>query len=254
MKAFSLLLGGLLVALLSAGTAPTPIPAGSRQLIRVLSDSWSAVPARLQRFERRNAQSSWQPIGREIPVVVGKKGMGWGRGLHPVADASTGEFRKEGDKRAPAGIFSLGSVFGIARPAEVSWLRMPYQELTASIRCIGANESQHYNRLVDLTAIKKDWHNDSDNEDMRRDAIRDEAAYRWGLVVNHNTPDTDRVSGSCIFIHLWKGDGSGTSGCTALSGPEIENLIRWLDANKQPLLVQLPQPEYQRLRARWQLP
>lgn len=253
---------GALSAPLSAQTLPTapsssvsPIPLQSQQLIRVLSADWPAVAARLQRYERPSPDLPWQAVGPEIPVVLGKKGLGWGRGLHSPADASNGDFRKEGDKRAPAGVFSLGTVFGLAAPPAVRpWLKMPYLHLKDSIRCIGANESRYYNQIVDTHQVQKDWKNDRDNEYMRLDALRDEGAYRWGIFVNHNTPNTDRVSGSCIFIHLWKGDGTGTSGCTAMDKSQIEILLQWLDQKKQPVLVQLPQAEYLRLKQAWQMP
>jgi len=233
----------------------SPIPTESRQMIRVISADWSAVPASLQRYERSSATAPWQAVGPDIPTVLGKKGLGWGRGLHNPADALNGDFRKEGDKRAPAGVFSLGTVFGLASPQAVApWLKMPYLTLTDSMRCIGANESSLYNQIVDSKKVKKDWKDDSDNEYMRLDAIRDEGAYRWGIFVNHNTPHTDRVSGSCIFIHLWKGDGSGTSGCTAMAKEQIEILLTWLDQAKHPVLVQLPQAEYIRLKQAWELP
>lgn len=255
-------MSGFWVFLLAMGlqTSPvppptTPIPAESRQMIRVISADWSAVPASLRRYQRASATAPWQVVGPDIPVVLGKKGMGWGRGLHALSDAQNGDFRKEGDKRAPAGVFSLGTVFGLATPAEVKpWLNMPYVTLTDSMRCIGANESTLYNQIVDTNTVKKDWKDDSDNEYMRLDAIRDEGAYRWGIFVNHNSPNTDRVSGSCIFIHLWKGDGSGTSGCTAMDKDHIEVLLKWLDQKKHPVLVQLPQAEYQRLKEAWDLP
>jgi L,D-peptidoglycan transpeptidase YkuD (ErfK/YbiS/YcfS/YnhG family) len=252
---------GILSVLLALGPQAklekpsTPIPNESRQMILVLSQSWAAVPARLQRYERTSALTAWAAVGPEIPVVLGKKGMGWGQGLHNPSNALNQDFRKEGDKRAPAGVFSLGTVFGLAPAKEVApWLKMPYLHLTEPIRCIGANESRYYNQIVDTSKVKHDWQKDSDNEAMRYEAIRDEGAYHWGIFVNHNTPNTDRVSGSCIFIHLWKGDGSGTSGCTALSKQNIEIVLHWLDQRDAPVLVQLPEAEYKRLKVAWQLP
>lgn len=239
----------------TAKTLPTPIPPASQQLIRVLSSDWPVVSARLQRFERSSAHQVWQPVGSEMPVVLGKKGLGWGRGLHSAVEVRGGDFRKEGDKRAPAGVFALGTVFGLAQPAEVyPWLKMPYLHLQDSLRCIGAKDSQYYNQIVDLQQVRKDWKNDADNEYLRLDALRDEGAYRWGIFVHHNSPQADRVSGSCIFIHVWKGDGSGTSGCTALSRDNLEVLLHWLDQKRQPVLVQLPEAEYRRLKAAWELP
>jgi len=34
----------------------------------------------------------------------------------------------------------------------------------------------------------------------------------------------------------------------------MEAVLRWLDAKKQPVLVQLPQAEFERLRKIWGLP
>ena len=35
---------------------------------------------------------------------------------------------------------------------------------------------------------------------------------------------------------------------------QIQETVRWLDGTAQPWLVQLPEPEYQRLRETWGLP
>ncbi|PIQ23680.1 hypothetical protein COW36_20065 [bacterium (Candidatus Blackallbacteria) CG17_big_fil_post_rev_8_21_14_2_50_48_46] len=249
------LLAGLALSLGLLSPLPeNPIPPQSQQMLRVISADWNAVPAKLQRFERPNSETAWQAVGSAMPVVVGKKGMGWGQGLHSKALAAPEAFRKEGDKRAPAGVFRLGTVFGLARPETVKpWLKMPYLLLQDETRCIGARESVYYNQIVEQNQVKRDWKHDGDNENMKLDALRDEGAYRWGLFVEHNTPP-DRVSGSCIFVHLWKGDGSGTSGCTALSKQNIEILLHWLDQSKNPILVQMPEAEYQALKAAWLLP
>ena len=35
---------------------------------------------------------------------------------------------------------------------------------------------------------------------------------------------------------------------------DLETLLTWLDPARKPLLVQLPEPTYDRLRDRWKLP
>jgi L,D-peptidoglycan transpeptidase YkuD (ErfK/YbiS/YcfS/YnhG family) len=77
--------------------------------------------------------------------------------------------------------------------------------------------------------------------------------YRLGVIVDHNA---DRVAGcgSCIFLHIWSGAGKGTAGCTAMEAPRMEAVLRWLEARKRPLLVQLPRGEFERLKAEWDLP
>ncbi len=235
------------------------VPPQTQQALVVVTESWDAVKGRLQRLER-SAQGPWQAVGQAVPIVVGKKGMGWGRGLFQL-DEPQADYRREGDKRAPAGVFSLGSVFGLATvPQAQQWLtlHMPYIHLSPTVRCIGDAPSRYYNEIHDTRNIQRDWLHDENNENMRRDAIRDEGAYRWGVFVEHNTTNAfqarDKISGSCIFLHIWKGDGSGTSGCTAMAQSDLLNVINWLDARKHPVLIQLPQTVYRDYQAQWHLP
>lgn len=231
----------------------------TEQAIVVLTSTWTSVTGNLQRFERQYP-GHWKPVGQSIPIVVGKKGLGWGRGLFTLPEGIS-DYRQEGDKRAPAGIFRLSNVFGLATDQQArQWLslRMPYIHLHKDIRCIGDSPSQYYNEMLDIRTVTRDWSDDSNNENMRRDAIRDEGAYRWGVTVEHNTSGNvlpkDKVSGSCIFLHIWKGDGSGTSGCTAMAKTNMVDLVNWLDASKNPVLIQLPVSEYQHYQSQWFLP
>ena len=62
--------------------------------------------------------------------------------------------------------------------------------------------------------------------------------YKYGIVVNHNHIDEAgaiKGAGSCIFIHIKK---IPTAGCTMMKEEEMKELIKWLDADKEPLLVQ----------------
>lgn len=245
-----------------AARAESRIPDTSSQMLLVITDQWQAVPARMYRFEREDATGSWHAVGTAIPAVVGSKGLGWGRGLHKDADTNH-DYRVEFDKRGPAGIFDLGPVFGLARPDQAhKWLgslNMPYIELKPGMFCVGDHASTHYNEIVDVSKTPKDWE-DRHNEDMHQIAIADEKAYLWGVFIQHNITNPqsgqkrDQVSGSCIFLHIWKGPDEGTAGCTAMSKENMVTVIKWLDQARRPVLVQLPQAEYQRLKAAWSLP
>src|SRR5688572_15982959 len=79
---------------------------GSRQLIVSIASGWDASSGLLQRFERSGKE--WRPVGEAWPVLYGRNGLAWGRGVHGVEGA--GLKKVERDKRAPAGLFQIGKV------------------------------------------------------------------------------------------------------------------------------------------------
>jgi len=82
---------------------------------------------------------------------------------------------------------------------------------------------------------------------------RSDELYHYGIVVNHNTPPVPGL-GSCVFLHIWRNADSATVGCTAMEQANMMLLLQWLDPRKQPLLVQMPQAQYQANRSSWDLP
>jgi D-alanyl-D-alanine dipeptidase len=228
-----------------AAKAPAPL-ARSRQLILVTTPGWDSVQGTLRRFGRKGAGGAWRQAGAAVAVVVGRGGLGWGEGLTAKPDGG-GPVKKEGDGRAPAGVFRLGPAFGFADAREAGWLKLPYTPLKPSTECVDDTASSHYNLIVDREASKSvDWNSS--------ERMRSVEGYRWGIVVAHNSAPPVAGRGSCIFLHIWAGPEHGTAGCTAMEQPNLEALLRWLDPRQRPLLVQLPEQEYARLRAAWRLP
>ena len=221
---------------------PGPIPDDSRQLIVVVTPGWTATSGTLYRFERES--DGWRPIGPRVDVVVGRAGLGWGRGLHlPI---NTSPLKREGDGRAPAGVFALTEAFGYA-PQDSVETRLPYLRATPDLECVDDVESAFYNQVVDRRRVDQDW---TSHEEMRRRDV----LYRRGVVVAHNASPAVPAGGSCIFLHVWRGPLSTTSGCTAMPEENLEEVIAWLDRESSPVLVQLPSAEYRRLARRWELP
>ena len=101
-----LIFNGLLLlnSLTSVMSPPRP-PANAGQLILVTTKGWNAVEGALQRYERDATGASWRSTGEKIPIVVGRNGLAWGKGLQGEAapPGSDGPVKKEGDGRAPAG-------------------------------------------------------------------------------------------------------------------------------------------------------
>jgi D-alanyl-D-alanine dipeptidase len=213
---------------------------GSDQLIVVTSKNWDDIQGTAQRYERHG--QTLQKFEAPFAVVLGKNGMGWGKGLLDTGQPE-GPVKQEGDGKAPAGMFKLGTAFGYAPSAET---RLPYLSLTPTIECVDDSQSTRYNELVDGSVVDKDW---SSSERMRRS----DELYRQGIFIQHNTPASP-AAGSCIFFHIWRGPTAPTRGCTAMDPADIARLFDWLDPGKSPVLVQLPQAQYERLRERWKLP
>jgi len=228
----------------SAKTKPKPPLAGSRQVVLVTTPGWDSVRGTLRRFERRGAGAGWTQVGGDFEVVVGRSGLGWGAGL--AETKGEGPSKREGDGRAPAGVFALTRAFGFAGATDAAWLRMPYTSLTGGVECVDDTASDFYNRVVDRADVgAADWNSS--------ERMREVEGYRWGVAVAHNASAVPG-RGSCIFLHVWSGPQKGTAGCTAMEQSNLETLLRWLDAKKRPLLVQLPESEYARLRPVWKLP
>lgn len=229
-----------------AQTADPPL-SNFNQLVVVVTKDWNAVPGKLSLFTRDGNNAAWKKTGASFPIVVGKNGLGWGRGLNPLSNLP-GPVKHEGDGKSPAGIFRLSSAFGLADPAKVKSIRLPYVQLTAGIECVDDVKSTNYNSIVDHGKISDpDW---SSSEKMREVGGR----YRWGVVVDHNVDPREPGGGSCIFLHIWLDAKTGTTGCTAMALDKMESLLAWLDPSAHPALVQLPESEYKKLRSAWSLP
>jgi D-alanyl-D-alanine dipeptidase len=217
------------------------------QLVTVTTKSWDDVNATVHLYERSAGDgSNWRRFGDPFPGVIGQRGLAWGIGLHGTGKPDTPE-KREGDKKAPAGIFRFGNVFGTAPPEQVRFLRLPYRQFTSTTEAIDDPKSRYYNQVIDRRTIThSDW---TSSESMLQVGGR----YRLGVIIEHNAPAYPGF-GSCIFFHVRDPKYTGTSGCTATSYRHLVHLLRWLDPEKNPLIVQLPADEYQRLKQRWGLP
>lgn len=221
------------------------ISAHSTQLLVCLSPDWDAPAGHLQRFARSSGED-WQPVSSPIPVTLGRNGMAWGRGLHPAVD---GPGKCEGDGRAPAGVFAITGLFGYAAAGDgwTAHLHLPYFAARPGLKCIDDPASAHYNCLVDQSTVAADW---ASCEDM----LRQDRRYEAGAVVAHNTAQPQPGAGSCIFLHVWETSDTPTAGCTAMSLADMQALASWLDGERQPLLVQLPDTEFAQYQHTWGLP
>ena len=215
------------------------------QLVVFVAPDWTTTTGTLRRFERADTHAPWTPAASAIPAVIGRTGLAW---ADPSLASATGQpVKHEGDGKSPAGAFPLDTAFGFAPRAQMSWLRLPYSPLAEGTDCVDDEASVHYNTVVDRAVVPKvDW--------TSAEHMRSINQYRIGVIVGYNAAPPTPGRGSCIFLHIWGGPQSTTAGCTAMDAGRLESLMRWLDADRRPALVQLPAAEYARLRDAWKLP
>ena len=204
------------------------IPLETKQIILVTTPSWESCQGKLYQYER-SSTGEWVLQKPSIPVVVGKNGMAWGLGLHTNP---AGPVKREGDGKSPSGVFTLGPAFG-HHPFQT---KMDFFSLNSDIEAVDDPSSRYYNQIVDRQKISAiDW---TSSEKMGEISL-----YELGLVIHHNWETPVPGAGSAIFMHLWRDEVSGTAGCTAMSHQNLSELLQWLDPQKKPLLIQVPQHE-----------
>ncbi len=214
-----------LFVLLLTASLWAKIPASTKQLLVVTTPSWRANHGTLQRYEKHG--KGWKKVSKSIAVKVGKNGLAWGKGLHHTP-RGTKRIKREGDGKAPAGIFRLPYAFGDRSIR----LRYPYHKMTRQHHCVDDGHSKYYNQVIDSRKVRPDY---KSFEHMKFPS----GLYSYGLFVAHN-PKRIAGAGSCIFLHIKKPSGKPTVGCTAMGKSEIITVLKWLDPKKKPLLVQAP--------------
>lgn len=218
----------------------------SLQAVVVTTKNWTAINGTAQLFERVNSKSNWKKTGKPFAVVVGANGMAWSDGLNELpSDTGRLLMKTEGDGKSPAGIFSLTSAFGTSENA--GQLKLPYTRLTEYTECVDDVKSAHYNKIVNRMQVGNfDW---KSSEKM----LEIVPQYDLGVFVEHNF-ERQKGAGSCIFLHIWQNANTGTAGCTAMERKNIESVLAWLDPQKNPVLIQLPEDSYKQFQTKWKLP
>jgi L,D-peptidoglycan transpeptidase YkuD (ErfK/YbiS/YcfS/YnhG family) len=225
-----------------------PIPySKSLQAIVVTTKDWNAVQGKAQIFERKSAKAKWKAVGESFAVVVGKNGMAWGAGLNKLpSDTGRLLMKTEGDGKAPAGIFALAETFGSSEKPD--FVKLPFTKLEEWTECVDDVKSSFYNKIVNRMQVGNfDWQS---SEKML--AVGEQ--YDLGVFVAHNSNPVNKGGGSCIFLHIWKDENSGTAGCTAMKRESLETIIKWIDAAKNPVLIQIPEDSYKKFQTKWKLP
>jgi hypothetical protein len=234
---------GILAGMAGAGAA---VPEESRQLVVVLAKDWESQKALLWTFERAPDGEWMAAWDTPVPVLLGKGGLAWGRGLAPAVPGSD-RVKVEGDRRTPAGVFRIGKIYGDPK-ALPGGNRYPYHQVGPWDAWVDDVKNPHYNRHYVATPGKvPPWF---ESQRMRRG----DPAYEYLVEIRHNADPPVPGFGSAIFFHIRRGEDRPSHGCTVMAKSDLLRVIAWLRADARPVYAVLPKSEYDRLREAWRLP
>lgn len=182
-----------------------PVLDKAKRLVLASAPDMNSERIELHLYVRDALGAAWRQLGKPRPAVIGRAGMAWG---HTFRDyASPGEpLKREGDKRTPAGFFTIGSSFGFEPSSRVGKHVVLQKGETV---CVDDVRSPAYNTIQNRSVI---------GPNVRGEDMRAISMYRHGLFIDYPSSRQDRA-GSCIFLHLMTKSGRGTLGCLAM--PEM---------------------------------
>jgi L,D-peptidoglycan transpeptidase YkuD (ErfK/YbiS/YcfS/YnhG family) len=186
----------------------------ARQIVLVTTDSWRNIHATLTAYEKTN--DTWQPVIGPVKAVVGRSGFS--------------RDKREGDGTSPAGVFRIGPFFGNAPQPED--FKFPYRQITENDCWVDDPDSPFYNTWQTGPADGR-WNS---AEELKR--VGD--LYKYVALIHYNIPPVPG-KGSAVFFHLWRDENTPTVGCTALAEADVLSVLRWLDPEKKPVILQGPE-------------
>ena len=155
-------------------------------------------------------QGDWSQVGGSVAARVGRNGVS--------------EKKAEGDKMTPAGLFELGFAFGNETPPD--GIKVEFRSVTPDSYWVDDSSSRYYNQWVEGTA-HQDW--------ISAEHLADyPAQYALAVVVRYNMEPPVPGAGSAIFLHCGS---SPTLGCIAVAHDRMEDILLWLDQEKEPMIL-----------------
>ena len=122
--------------------------------------------------------------------------------------------KKEGDKKTPAGLFSLGKVY--YRKDKIRHLKTNLRKIVIKKKMAWCDDpnNKFYNKLT--------FTNDKSKEKL----YRKDNLYNIIVVINYNIKPIIKNKGSAIFIHLARKNYSGTIGCIRQKKKDLLDILK----------------------------
>ena len=134
----------------------------------------------------------------------------------------------EGDGKTLLGEFELGNIFGMHPKDSIQKnLHKKYNQLNNNMYWVDDVKSEHYNQLVDITKVQKDWNS-------AEHLIEYPIQYEFFIEIKIN-PQNIPGKGSAVFLHCSKGN--KTKGCIAVNKQVMEEIIKNVN-NETKIIIQ----------------
>lgn len=177
---------------------------------RILVTSTSLTTARVQLQELQGIK--WQNVNPPYNAVIGKNGTGK---------------TKEGDGKTPVGAYPLGTAFGWGDT--LPNLKYPFKKATKNDYWVDDAKSKDYNKWITYTG--------DPNKRWSSYEIMTHSLYKYGVVIRYNDNPIVAGKGSAIFLHMKTSTTKSTLGCIALNENDLITVIKWLDKEKNPVIL-----------------
>ena len=180
------------------------------QLVVAINNNDSADKAIVIALEKVNKK--WKIKLGPVQASIGRTGF-----------ALLGE-KIEGDGKSPTGIFDLGQLYTYEASVKTS---LPFIQTNSEDKWIDDPNHENYNSHIRGNTTAKSF------EHLKLSSID----YKYCMVIEYNTHPVVKGKGSAIFFHLADANYSPTAGCVAIKESDMDQILLWLDPNKQKAIL-----------------
>ena len=180
------------------------------QLVVAINNNDSADKAIVIALEKVNKK--WKIKLGPVQASIGRTGF-----------ALPGE-KIEGDGKSPTGIFDLGQLYTYEASVKTS---LPFIQTNSEDKWIDDPNHENYNSHIRGNTTAKSF------EHLNLSSID----YKYCMVIEYNTHPVVKGKGSAIFFHLADANYSPTAGCVAIKESDMDQILLWLDPNKQKAIL-----------------
>ena len=180
------------------------------QLVVAINNNDSADKAIVIALEKVNKK--WKIKLGPVQASIGRTGF-----------ALPGE-KIEGDGKSPTGIFDLGQLYTYEASVKTS---LPFIQTNSEDKWIDDPNHENYNTHIRGNTNAKSF------EHLNLSSID----YKYCMVIEYNTHPVVKGKGSAIFFHLADANYSPTAGCVAIKESDMDQILLWLDPNKQKAIL-----------------